>query len=154
MIQTHQLNLEIQFASESLAEKWSELITKRKVARWMKSALLQDASITVRFVGNAESKKLNATYRGKDYATNILTFPYHFDFQESSLVADLVICLPVLKKEAAAQKKSLEQHLIHLIVHGTLHAQGFDHEDDLEAEAMEALEISILKKLKQPNPYC
>jgi probable rRNA maturation factor len=108
----------------------------------------------VRFVGNAEAKKLNATYRGKDYATNILTFPYQLDSKDSPLMADLVICLPVLKKEALTQKKSIEQHLIHLIVHGTLHAQGFDHEDEVEAEAMESLEISILKKLKQPNPYC
>lgn len=153
MTTTHQLNLEIQFATDSLANQWSELITKRKIARWIRQALQQDANITVRFVGNTESKKLNATYRGKDYATNILTFPYQFDSQ-SELMADLVICLPVLKKEALIQKKSIEQHLIHLIIHGTLHAQGFDHEDEIEAEAMETLEVSILKKLKQPNPYC
>ena len=153
MTTTYQLNLEIQFATDSLANQWSELITKRKVARWIRQALQQDANITVRFVGNTESKKLNATYRGKDYATNILTFPYQFDSQ-SELMADLVICLPVLKKEALIQKKSIEQHLIHLIIHGTLHAQGFDHEDEIEAEAMETLEVSILKKLKQPNPYC
>lgn len=153
MTTTYQLNLEIQFATDSLANQWSELITKRKVARWIRQALQQDANITVRFVGNAESKKLNATYRSKDYATNILTFPYQFDSQ-SELMADLVICLPVLKKEALIQKKSIEQHLIHLIIHGTLHAQGFDHEDEIEAEAMETLEVSILKKLKQPNPYC
>ncbi len=153
MTTTYQLNLEIQFATDSLANQWSELITKRKVARWIRQALQQDANITVRFVGNTESKKLNATYRSKDYATNILTFPYQFDSQ-SELMADLVICLPVLKKEALIQKKSIEQHLIHLIIHGTLHAQGFDHEDEIEAEAMETLEVSILKKLKQPNPYC
>ena len=154
MTQTRRLNLEIQFATQSLADKWSELIPKRKVARWIRQALQKDAIITVRFVGNAEGKRLNATYRGKDYATNILTFPYDIDSKDLSLMADLVICLPVLKKEALAQKKSIEQHLIHLIVHGTLHAQGFDHEDEVEAEAMESLEISILKKLKQPNPYC
>jgi probable rRNA maturation factor len=110
--------------------------------------------MTVRFVGNAESKKLNGTYRHKDYATNILTFPYDIDPDTNALNADLVICLPVLKKEALAQKKSIEQHLIHLIIHGTLHAQGFDHEDEVEAEAMEELEIKILKSLKQANPYC
>jgi probable rRNA maturation factor len=72
----------------------------------------------------------------------------------NALNADLVICLPVLKKEALAQKKSIEQHLIHLVIHGTLQAQGFDHEDEIEAEAMEELEVKILKSLKQANPYC
>jgi probable rRNA maturation factor len=154
MVQAFKLTLDIQFASESLEQTWSPLINKRKISNWIKKALQQDASMTVRFVGNAESKKLNATYRHKDYATNILTFPYDLDPNSNALNADLVICLPVLKKEALAQKKSIEQHLIHLIVHGTLHAQGFDHEDDIEAEAMEELEIKILKSLKQANPYC
>ena len=116
-------------------------------------ALQENATTTVRFVGQAESKKLNANYRNKDYATNILTFPYELQNGIDHLSADLVICLPVLEKEAKQQKKTFEQHLIHLIVHGTLHAQGFDHEDEVEAEAMEQLEISILKKLKQANPY-
>jgi probable rRNA maturation factor len=154
MGQPFKLTLDIQFASEALSQTWSPLISKRKIGNWIKKALQQNASITVRFVGNAESKKLNATYRHKDYATNILTFPYDIDSNGNSLNADLVICLPVLKKEALAQKKSIEQHLIHLIIHGTLHAQGFDHEDEIEAEAMEALEINILKSLKQGNPYC
>lgn len=148
-----QLALEIQFATAAMAEKWQDVITKRKVGNWIKKALQENATITVRFVGLAESKKLNSTYRNKDYATNILTFPYELQNGIDNLSADLVICLPVLEKEAKQQHKTLEQHLIHLIVHGTLHAQGFDHEDDVEAEAMEQLEISILKKLKQANPY-
>jgi probable rRNA maturation factor len=147
------LALEIQFATSAMAQKWQDLITKRKVGNWIKKALQENATITVRFVGQAESKKLNANYRNKDYATNILTFPYELQNGIDHLSADLVICLPVLEKEAKQQNKTLEQHLIHLIVHGTLHAQGFDHEDELEAEAMEQLEISILKKLKQANPY-
>ncbi len=154
MSQAFKLTLDIQFGSESLEQTWSPLINKRKVGNWIKEALQQDASMTVRFVGNAESKKLNGMYRHKDYATNILTFPYDIDPDTNALNADLVICLPVLKKEALAQKKSFEQHLIHLIIHGTLHAQGFDHEDEVEAEAMEELEIKILKSLKQANPYC
>ncbi len=147
------LALEIQFATSAMAQKWQDLITKRKVGNWIKKALQENATITVRFVGQAESKKLNANYRNKDYATNILTFPYELQNGIDHLSADLVICLPVLEKEAKQQKKTFEQHLIHLIVHGTLHAQGFDHEDKVEAEAMEQLEISILKKLKQANPY-
>ena len=154
MRQAFKLTLDIQFGSESLEQTWSPLINKRKAGNWIKKALQQDASMTVRFVGNAESKKLNGMYRHKDYATNILTFPYDIDPDTNALNADLVICLPVLKKEALAQKKSFEQHLIHLIIHGTLHAQGFDHEDEVEAEAMEELEIKILKSLKQANPYC
>jgi probable rRNA maturation factor len=148
-----QLALEIQFATAAMAEKWQDVITKRKVGNWIKKALQENATITVRFVGLAESKKLNSNYRNKDYATNILTFPYELQNGIDNLSADLIICLPVLEKEAKQQHKTLEQHLIHLIVHGTLHAQGFDHEDDVEAEAMEQLEISILKKLKQANPY-
>lgn len=147
------LLLEIQFATSAMAQKWQDLITKRKVGNWIKKALQENATITVRFIGQAESKKLNAIYRNKDYATNILTFPYELQNGIDQLSADLVICLPVLEKEARQQNKTLEQHLIHLIVHGTLHAQGFDHEDEVEAEAMEQLEISILKKLKQANPY-
>lgn len=147
------LALEIQFATSAMAQKWQDLITKRKVGNWIKKALQENATITVRFVGQSESKKLNANYRNKDYATNILTFPYERQNGIDHLSADLVICLPVLEKEAKQQKKTFEQHLIHLIVHGTLHAQGFDHEDEVEAEAMEQLEISILKKLKQANPY-
>jgi probable rRNA maturation factor len=147
------LALEIQFATSAMAQKWQDLITKRKVGNWIKKALQENATITVRFVGQSESKKLNANYRNKDYATNILTFPYELQNGIDHLSADLVICLPVLEKEAKQQKKTFEQHLIHLIVHGTLHAQGFDHEDEVEAEAMEQLEISILKKLKQANPY-
>lgn len=147
------LALEIQFATSAMAQKWQDLITKRKVGNWIKKALQENATITVRFVGQSESKKLNANYRNKDYATNILTFPYELQNGIDHLSADLVICLPVLEKEAKQQKKTFEQHLIHLIVHGTLHAQGFDHEDEVEAEAMEQLEISMLKKLKQANPY-
>jgi probable rRNA maturation factor len=147
------LNLDVQFGSAKLQEKWEEVITTLKARKWVKAALQNDASITLRFVGQAEGKKLNSTYRHKDNATNVLTFPYDPSPESSEVIADIVICLPVVEKEAKEQKKELMQHLTHLIVHGTLHAQGFDHDDEVEAEAMEELEIAILKKLKQDNPY-
>ncbi len=149
----YRLNLDLQFGTAKLQEKWEEVITPLKVKKWAKAALQDNATITLRFVGSAEGKKLNLTYRHKDYATNVLTFPYESMPGTDEIFADIVICLPVVEKEAKAQKKAFEQHLIHLIVHGTLHAQGFDHEDNVEAEAMEELEIAILKKLKQVNPY-
>lgn len=150
---TKRLNLDVQFGTAKLQEKWEEVITTVKAKKWVKAALQNDASITLRFVGQAEAKKLNLTYRHKDYATNVLTFPYDSSPESYEVIADIVICLPVVEREAKEQKKELEQHLIHLIVHGTLHAQGFDHEEEVEAEAMEELEIAILKKLKQGNPY-
>ncbi len=147
------LDLDVQFGTARLQEKWQEDITTAKTKKWVKAALQNNATITLRFVGQAEGKKLNSTYRHKDYATNVLTFPYDSTPDSSDVFADIVICLPVVEKEAKQQQKTFEQHLIHLIVHGTLHAQGFDHEDPVEAEAMEELEIAILKKLKQVNPY-
>lgn len=147
------LDLDVQFGTARLQEKWQEDITTAKTKKWVKAALQNNATITLRFVGQAEGKKLNSTYRHKDYATNVLTFPYDSPPGSNDVFADIVICLPVVEKEAKQQKKTFEQHLIHLIVHGTLHAQGFDHEDSVEAEAMEELEVAILKKLKQVNPY-
>lgn len=147
------LDLDVQFGTARLQEKWQEDITTAKTKKWVKAALQNNATITLRFVGQAEGKKLNSTYRHKDYATNVLTFPYDSPPGSNDVFADIVICLPVVEKEAKQQKKTFEQHLIHLIVHGTLHAQGFDHEESVEAEAMEELEVAILKKLKQVNPY-
>ena len=147
------LDLDVQFGTARLQEKWQEDITTAKTKKWVKAALQNNATITLRFVGQAEGKKLNSTYRHKDYATNVLTFPYGSPPGSNDVFADIVICLPVVEKEAKQQKKTFEQHLIHLIVHGTLHAQGFDHEESVEAEAMEELEVAILKKLKQVNPY-
>jgi probable rRNA maturation factor len=150
---THQLTLDVQFASAALAEKWDGQITKPKLKKWVQAALLEDATITIRFVGRSEGRKLNAAYRQKDYATNVLTFPYEEQPGIDHLYADIIICPPVVEKEAKEQQKTFLQHLAHLTIHGTLHAQGFDHEDEIEAQAMEELEVAILKKLKQPNPY-
>ena len=147
------LNLNLQFATEALEAKWVAILPKTKVKKWVGTALQEDADLTIRFVGTAESRRLNTTYRNKAYATNVMTFPYEIQPGIATLTADIVICLPVVQKEAKEQGKDVTSHLIHLLVHGTLHAQGFDHIDEIEAEAMESLEIAILKKLKQSNPY-
>ncbi|MCL4770352.1 MAG: rRNA maturation RNase YbeY, partial [Burkholderiaceae bacterium] len=111
----------------------------------------QDAEITVRIVGEDEGRQLNRDYRHKDYATNVLTFDYT---QEPVVTADLVLCAPVVEREAREQNKSLEEHYAHLLVHGTLHAQGWDHEtSEADAQEMEAYETAILQELGYADPY-
>jgi probable rRNA maturation factor len=113
-------------------------------------------------VGEAEGRALNRDYRGKDYATNVLTFAYAEgealpglpeEGGDVPLAGDLVLCVPVVVREAAAQGKTLEAHFAHLVVHGMLHLQGYDHENETEASEMEALETSILRELGYANPY-
>ncbi len=101
-------------------------------------------------VGRRESQSLNREFRGKDYPTNVLTFPY---CGLPTIAADLVLCEPVVAAEAKRQKKPLDHHLAHLVVHGVLHAAGLDHSNDQEAMQMEALESAILKRFRIPNPY-
>jgi probable rRNA maturation factor len=114
-------------------------------------ALLRPAAVAVRIVGSEEGQTLNRQYRGKDYATNVLTFDYT---REPVVSADLVLCGPVVEREAREQGKTLEAHYAHLLVHGTLHAQGYDHEaDEREAAEMEAVEVLLLGALGYPNPY-
>jgi probable rRNA maturation factor len=149
---SHTLDLDIQFGSESLKNRWEDELETRHLKKLLKSALQSSGIFTVRLVGAAESRKLNRTFRGKDYATNVLTFNYP-STEGDEVVADLVICLPVVVKEAKMQKKAFIDHFSHLLIHGALHAQGFDHEDDIEAEAMESLEIAILNKIGIQNPY-
>uniref|UniRef100_A0ABX1N1T6 Endoribonuclease YbeY n=1 Tax=Aromatoleum buckelii TaxID=200254 RepID=A0ABX1N1T6_9RHOO len=120
------------------------------VRRWALAALRGDAELTVRLVGEAEGRRLNRDYRGKDYATNVLTFVYD---EGERLAGDLVLCVPVVAREAAEQGKPLEAHFAHLIVHGMLHLQGFDHEAPDEAEEMEGIETRVLATLGYPNPY-
>jgi len=123
---------------------------KAQVRKWIRAALGADAEITVRFVGEEEGRALNKEYREKDYATNVLSFPYA---TEPLVVGDLVICWPVLQREAAEQGKPLEAHAAHLIVHGALHLQGWDHEDSEQAEEMETREREILSGLGYADPY-
>jgi len=117
----------------------------------MRLALLRNAEITVRFVGAAEGRTLNREYRHKDYATNVLTFDYAM---APVVMADLVLCAPVVAKEAKEQGKTLEEHYAHLLVHGTLHAQGYEHEtDETDALEMEALEVLLMEGMGYGNPY-
>ncbi|MGL6109419.1 MAG: rRNA maturation RNase YbeY [Rubrivivax sp.] len=126
-------------------------LPRHRVARWIRAALGAPAEITVRIVGEDEGRRLNRDYRGKDYATNVLTFDYA---REPVIVADLVLCAPVVDAEAKASKWPLPARYAHLLVHGTLHAQGFDHErSTAEAEAMEARESVLLQALGFADPY-
>ena len=147
------IDVDIQYASTAIEKKWSDLIDIKNIRRWVKAASQQEAQILVRFVGRSESKRLNTEYRSQNHATNVLTFTLSTDENATVLMADLVLCLPVIEIEAKKQDKSFEHHLAHLIIHGVLHAQGFDHEEEIDANAMESLEIAILKKLKIQNPY-
>ena len=118
--------------------------------RWAKAAQERDCAVTVRFVGEREGQTLNALYRGKDYATNVLTFVYD---EGDPLEGDIVLCAPVLRREAKAQGKPLVDHCAHLVVHGMLHLQGYEHDTLRAARAMEARETAILARLGVPDPY-
>ena len=123
---------------------------RSKVQRWIRHALQSDAEITVRVVGAEEGQTLNRDYRQKDYATNVLTFDYT---QEPVVTADLVLCAPVVAAEAKEQGKTLEAHYAHLLVHGALHAQGWDHDEDEDAQVMELRETDIMHRLGFDSPY-
>ena len=145
------LQLSLQFGELKDAKRHRAALLRHSVARWIRHALDSDAEITVRIVDAEEGQALNRDYRQRDYATNVLTF----DYTRAPLVtADLVLCAPVVAKEAKENKKTLQAHYAHLLVHGTLHAQGWDHEtSEADAEAMEAREIAILAGLGLKNPY-
>ncbi len=123
---------------------------RRKMRRWVAAALERDAELVLRFVGAAEGRELNRRYRGHDRPTNVLTFPYE---NEPVIRADIVVCLPVVQAEALAQRKQPGDHLAHLVVHGVLHAQGHDHEDEPQASRMEAQETAILRRFGISDPY-
>ena len=151
------LSLSLQFADA----RHRAALPRHKVARWIRASLSAPAQLAVRIVGEDEGRALNRDYRGKDYATNVLTFAYAEgapppapgDAEMPPIEADLVLCAPVVEREASEQGRSLEAHYAHLLVHGTLHAQGHDHEGPAEAERMEALESSILLRLGFADPY-
>ncbi|HMN93672.1 MAG TPA: rRNA maturation RNase YbeY [Hydrogenophaga sp.] len=145
------LSLSLQFGALSQADVHRAALPRHRVQRAIRHALEADAEITVRIVDEEEGRALNRDYRGKDYATNVLTFDYA---TEPLVMADLVLCAPVIAREAQDLKKTLADHYTHLLVHGTLHAQGWDHDKgEADAEAMEAREIEILARLGLKNPY-
>lgn len=146
----HALTLSLQFGKLPDAELHRAALPRHKVARWMRHALASDAEITVRIVDASEGQALNREYRKKDYATNVLTFDYML---EPVFTADLVLCAPVVAQEAKDQGKTLQAHYAHLIVHGALHAQGWDHELDEDAQVMELREAEIMARLGFENPY-
>ena len=148
------LTLSLQFARFASAAAHRAALPRHKVARWLRAALgddVQAAEITVRIVDADEGQQLNRDFRQKDYATNVLTFDYS---GAPVVAADLVLCAPVVAREAAELGKPLAEHYAHLLVHGALHAQGWDHETgDEDAEAMEARETAILARLGFADPY-
>ena len=139
------LSLSVQYAMDA-----DVLPTRAEVRKWVRATRPGMAALTVRFVDAEEGRRLNAQYRGKDYATNVLTFPYA---QAPVLAGDIVLCLPVVQREAAEQGKPAAAHFAHLVVHGMLHLQGYDHETGAEARAMERMEREIVARLGYPDPY-
>ena len=147
----NQLTLSLQFGRFDALAAHRAALPRHKVARWIRHALQADGEITVRIVDAEEGQALNRDYRHKDYATNVLTFDYA---QEPVVCADLVLCAPVVAREAQENGKTLEAHYAHLLVHGALHAQGWDHETSEEdAQAMEARESLVLMRLGFADPY-
>ena len=139
------LKLAVQYvSSDSNLPKLSEF------RQWAKVTINVDTEVTIRLVDEEEGRHLNKTYRGKDYATNVLTFPLT---EAPHLIGDIVICTSVVKSEAVGQNKPLEAHYAHLTVHGLLHLQGYDHEIEAQAELMESIETAIITKLGYANPY-
>ena len=146
------LELDIQRATDAAApddaafRRWCELALRQRSA---------DSEMTIRLVDEPEARELNHTWRQKDYATNVLSFPADVpdEFLDIPLLGDLVICIAVVEREAAEQGKALEAHWAHLVIHGCLHLLGYDHIEDEEAEEMEALERTLLAELGHPDPY-
>ncbi len=145
------LDIEIQYASLALEKAVAKIASTILIKKWVRSVTDSSGLITLRFVNLTEGKKLNGHFRQKDKATNVLTFPY--ELSQKHVVADIIFCLPVIQQEAKEQGKALKAHLAHLIIHGCLHAQGFDHEHEKEAQKMESREVIILKSLGFSDPY-
>jgi probable rRNA maturation factor len=134
-----------------VATKRARFPGRETLRRWARAAVGGPASVTVRVVGEAEARRLNRVYRGHDRPTNVLSFPY--ERRGDAVCGDIALCAPVIRREAARQGKPLEAHYAHLVVHGLLHLQGYDHEAPRAAKRMEALETQILAKLGYPDPY-
>ncbi|MGL4574385.1 MAG: rRNA maturation RNase YbeY [Burkholderiaceae bacterium] len=142
------LELSFQYADPSA----QNIAARSTLRRWVARALEKPAHINLRFVSQHEGRALNSEYRGKDYATNVLTFAYPH-VRGQPLQADIILCTAVVRAEAKAQRKAVRNHLAHLVIHGVLHAQGYDHENDRDAQRMEAREVELLASLRIRNPY-
>ena len=144
------LALAVQNASRAM-----DLPAPSTLRRWLTRALGRDAEVTVRFVAASEGRALNAAYRGRDYATNVLAFRYDATRAalDSAVVGDIVLCVPVVRREARAQHKRFRAHCAHLLIHGALHLAGYAHESAKDAKVMEALEVELLASLGYDNPY-
>jgi probable rRNA maturation factor len=145
------LSLDLQFATQALQNQVLAIVSMAQIRKWVGACFQNNATLTIRFVNKAEAHDLNLFFRGFDKPTNVLTFSY--PTQGKSIEADIVLCLPILRAEAKEQQKSLVAHLAHLLIHGCLHAKGYDHLKPNDAKQMEALEIKILQSLSYPNPY-
>jgi len=163
-----ELNLEVQYALEQVTT--TTLPSEEQFQTWIKAALVDNSSLdrpvslTVRVVSSDEIQQLNHQFRGKDRPTNVLSFPFEYPAElpaelmselmsEEQILGDLAICADVLESEAQQQEKTLNDHWAHMVVHGCLHLLGYDHIKDEDAEVMEALEVTILSKLKISDPY-
>jgi probable rRNA maturation factor len=149
MSEKNKLSLSVQYPDPRL----KDLVSRASVRRWVQATLFASAELTIRFVDAAEGRALNRDYRGKDYATNVLTFVYTEGDDCAVTHADIILCTDVLQREAAEQGKPVEAHTAHLVVHGVLHAQGYEHETDQDAAEMENIETEILGRLSIGNPY-
>lgn len=145
----NKLFLTIQYVDTYLQKK----LPRTQIRYWVQTALLASAKLTIRFVHKSESQNLNRIYRNKNYATNVLTFIYVENKNNTMIQSDIVLCSEILMQEAYEQNKFLLDHTAHIIVHGVLHAQGYNHEKDFEAMQMETLEKTILARLGFNNPY-
>ncbi|MFL9608808.1 rRNA maturation RNase YbeY [Methylobacillus sp. Pita2] len=139
------LAMSVQYASEN-----DGLPSEKQFRRWARATLRVDTEATLRIVDEEEGRMLNRDYRGKDYATNVLTFPL---VEEPWLVGDIILCAPVVAKEAHEQNITLEAHYAHLTVHGILHMHGYDHEEEHQAELMESIESATMVRLGYADPY-
>lgn len=145
MASLHRLSLSVQYACGSTG-----LPTRAQFRRWVKAALQHDVQIALRIVEEPEGRELNRTYRSKDYATNVLTFVYD---DELPLYGDIVLCGPVVAREAREQHKELAEHYAHLVIHALLHLQGYEHDDEQDASEMEKIETALMAKLGYADPY-
>lgn len=141
----HRLSFAVIFSAPA-----ARLPRRATLRRWVTAALERDLAVTLRFVDAREGRRLNDRFRGRNHATNVLTFVYD---DVVPLAGDIVLCVPVLAREARSQGKTLRAHCAHLVIHGMLHLQGYDHERQADAARMEAREIALLRSLRYPDPY-